>query len=120
MTISLETNFYSTCIIMTMASRVYAVWLLVFLVVVSLAVLSYYAENDKAYSTAQLPSTWTSSSGSSTSARSLALVSLLALLALLGMAMVTLIAAVAIKRRRIEIEDAYPPGGADGLDMGPD
>ena len=54
-----ETNSDSTCIMMTMAARVYAVWFLVFLVVVSLAVLSYYAENDKAYSVAQLPSTRT-------------------------------------------------------------
>ena len=40
---------------MTMAARVYAVWFLIFLVVVSLVVLSYvyYAENGKAYSTAQ-------------------------------------------------------------------
>ena len=96
-----------------MALRVYTVWFLVFLVVASIAILSYYAENDAAYSTAQLPSTRTdgtsgsSSSGSSTSARPLALVSLVSLLALLGM--VTLIAAVAIKRRRIEIEDADPP-----------
>ena len=37
----------------------------VFLVVVSLAVLSYYAENDKAYSTAQLPSTQTDGTSSS-------------------------------------------------------
>ena len=76
---------------MTMAPRVYAVWFHVFLVAVSLAVLSYYAENDRAYATAQLPSTRTdgtsSSSGSSTSARPLVLASLLALLG-----MVTLIA----------------------------
>ena len=57
---------------MTMASRMmtlYAVWILVFLVVVSLVFLSYYAQNDKAYSVAQLPSARTdgtsSSSGSS-------------------------------------------------------
>ena len=89
----------------------YAVWILVFLVAVPLAVLSYYAENDKAYSVAQLalPSArartdgTSSSYGSSTSARSLVLVSLLAFLG-----MVTLIDAVAIKRRRIEMEDADP------------
>ena len=74
---------------MTMTSRVYAVWFLVFLVVVSLVVLSYYAEKDTTYSTAhaQLPSTWmdgsSSSSGSSPSASLLALVSLLALLGVL-------------------------------------
>ena len=98
---------------MTMAPRVYAVWFLVFLVVVymSLGVLPYYAENDKAYSTAQLPSTRTdgipSSSVSSTSASPMALVSLVSLLALLGM--VTPIAAAAIKQRRVEMEDADPP-----------
>ena len=101
---------------MTMASRMmtlYAVWILVFLVVVSLVFLSSYAQNDKAYSVAQLPSARTDStssssgSGSSPSASSLVLASLLALLGLLGM--VTLIAAVAIKRRRIEMEDADPP-----------
>ena len=37
-------------------------WFLVFLIIVSLIVLSYYAENNKAYSTAQLPSTQTDSS----------------------------------------------------------
>ena len=81
---------------MTMASRVYAVWFLVFLLVVSLVVLSYYAENGKAYSTAQLPSARTdgtsSSSGSSSPGGLLVLVSLLALLALLGLlGMVTLV-----------------------------
>ena len=39
---------------LTMDSRMYAVWILVFLVAVPLAVLSYYAENDKAYSVAQV------------------------------------------------------------------
>ena len=91
-----------------MALRVCAVWFLVFLVVVPLAVLSYYAENDRAYSTAQLPSTRTdgtsSSSGSSTSARSLVQASLLAVLGI-----ETLIAAVAIKRRWMELEDADVP-----------
>ena len=78
------TNSHSTCIMTTLALRVYAVWFLVFLVVVSLVVLSYYAENGKAYSMAQLPSARTdgtsSSSGSSTPGGLLVLVSLLALL----------------------------------------
>ena len=83
-------------------------WILVFLIVVSLVVLSYYAENGKAYSAAQLPSARTdgtsSSSRSSSPGGLLVLVSLLALLD-----MVTLIAAVAIKRRWIEMEDTDSP-----------
>ena len=91
----------------------YVVWILISPVVVSLAVLSYYAENGEAHSVVQLPSARTdgtsssSSSGSSPSASSLVLASLLALLALLGM--MVLIAAVAIRRRRIEIEEADTP-----------
>ena len=51
---------------MTMASRMmYVVWILVFLVVVSLVVLSYYAENEKAYSAAQLLSTRDRTDGTS-------------------------------------------------------
>ena len=101
----------------TMASRMmHAVWFLVFLVVVSLVVLSYYAENDKAYPTAQLPSTRTdgtsgSSSSSESSPSASSTVALVSLLALLGM--VTLIASVATLTKRHWMQLAME--GSDSL-----
>ena len=67
----------------------------------------YYAENAKAYSTVQLPSTRTDGTSSSRSSSPGSVLVLVSLMALLGM--VTLIAAAAIKRLQIEMKDADPP-----------